>query len=294
MIKNVLVIGGTGFIGTECILHLLKDKNYIPISFSRHENTLCKYYTGNVDDYDSLEKVYIENRIDVTLILYGYKSIANSIDLSAYSSNEIVGMINILKCCEQHGCNKVVYLSSSALYSSGTNLMENSKLEQKSYYAFTKYTNENLLKWYKKYKKIDYVILRCFNVVGKTENNVYSNDIINLAIKKKAICIFGKDFNTEDGTLIRDYVHVNDVAFAVLKAIEYNKSDVFNVASGSGYSIKQIINLIVNQIKEPIKVTFSSKREFDQDALIADISKTKSKLGWEPKYSIDDIIKSMI
>ena len=157
MKKNVLVIGGTGFIGSEVIFQLQKEGKYNIYSFSRSKNDNCPSFIGNVEKIETLEKVYQEISVDVTLILYGLKSIAASVDIDKYSKNEIDGMINILDCCDKYNCKKIIYISSSAIYSSGENINEDSELELKSFYSFTKYTNENLLIWYKKIKNPTFV-----------------------------------------------------------------------------------------------------------------------------------------
>jgi len=291
MKKNVLVIGGTGFIGSEVIFQLQKEGKYNIYSFSRSKNVNCPSFIGNVEKIETLEKVYQEISVDVTLILYGLKSIAASVDIDKYSKNEIDGMINILDCCDKYNCKKIIYISSSAIYSSGENINEDSELELKSFYSFTKYTNENLLIWYKKIKNIDYEILRCFNVVGVTSQKRISNDIISLLLQNNRLDILGTDFNTFDGTLIRDYIHVKDVARAILKCIELNSSNILNVASGKGYSIKEIIELTKQYKLIDIKTSVLPKRAFDQDCLIANIQTTKEILDWYPVYSIENIIK---
>ncbi len=291
MKKNVLVIGGTGFIGSEVIFQLQKEGKYNIYSFSRSKNDNCPSFIGNVEKIETLEKVYQEISVDVTLILYGLKSIAASVDIDKYSKNEIDGMINILDCCDKYNCKKIIYISSSAIYSSGENINEDSELELKSFYSFTKYTNENLLIWYKKIKNIDYEILRCFNVVGVTSQKRISNDIISLLLQNNRLDILGTDFNTFDGTLIRDYIHVKDVARAILKCIELNSSNILNVASGKGYSIKEIIELTKQYKLIDIKTSVLPKRAFDQDCLIANIQTTKEILDWYPVYSIENIIK---
>lgn len=290
MKKNILVIGGTGFIGSEIISQLIKIDEYNTYSFGHKKNDSCTSFIGDVEKIETLEKVYKEIHFDVTLVLYGLKSIGGSIDISKYSTNEIGGMINILSCCDRYGCKKVIYTSSSALYTSGQNIDENSDLECKSFYSFTKYTNENLLRWYKKIKNIDYEIVRCFNVAGITESNRVSNDIISLILQENKITILGSDFETSDGTLIRDYIHVKDVARAIVKCIELKNSNIFNIASGNGYSIKELIKIIEEHKKSRINVSLAPRRDIDQDCLIADIHKAKTVLDWSPSFSIDDII----
>ena len=164
--KNVLVIGGTGYIGSEVIQTLKNDKKYNIISFSHQVNNNCLSYVGDVLISSELTRVHQEWNIDVTLILYGLKSISNSENVSKYANNELVGLVNILTACEKYGCKKVVYLSSSSVYESGNKLHENSPTKINCFYSYIKQTSEELLKWYKKKSNIDFVIFRCFNVAG--------------------------------------------------------------------------------------------------------------------------------
>lgn len=289
--KNVLVIGGTGYIGSEVIQTLKNDKKYNIISFSHQVNNNCLSYVGDVLISSELIRVYQEWNIDVTLILYGLKSISNSENVSKYANNELVGLVNILTACEKYGCKKVVYLSSSSVYESGNKLHENSPTKINCFYSYIKQTSEELLKWYKKKSNIDFVIFRCFNVAGYSNIGKKTKDIISLTLENNYMNIFGNTFDTPDGTLIRDYIHVKDVASAIIKAIDYPNSEIFNLGFGRGYSVYSIARRIKKITKRDINISILKKRDFDQACLIADNSKTKKLLNWIPMYNLDSIIR---
>lgn len=291
MKKNILVVGGTGFIGSQVIYQLLQNNEYEVYSFSRHKNSLCSSFVGNVMNKTTLDVVFKSIPIDVCLILYGLKSVADSSQISIYTENDLEGMINILNVCLDNGCTKVVYLSSGVVYQSGIKLTETSPTESNSLYSMLKLTNENLLFWYKQHKNLNYVILRIFNVCGFSSIGKVSNDVISLILNRKKLDVYGIDYDTPDGTLIRDYISVQDVANAIVCAIDYNNSDIINIGSGVGYSVLEIIEIIENIVGIKVELNFLNKREIDQPILIADAAKAIKKLGWKPTKDLVQIIK---
>lgn len=292
MKETVLVIGGTGYIGQEVVSQLLEEDKYNVISLSLHKNTKCLSYVEDVSVYKNIARIYSKYKIKITFILFGLKLILKSSDVGTYAKNDLCGLINIMNACKEYSCKKIVYLSSSAIYESGKSISEKSNTVINSFYSYIKITSETLLRWYQKYESIEYVILRCFNVSGYSKISVKSNDLITLICEKKMIKIFGNDFNSSDGTLIRDYVHVSDVASAIVKAGDYKGSEIFNIGTGSGYSVLEVIKEVESFYNTIIGIEYGNRRNFDQDCLIADVSKSKQKLGWSAKYTLQDIIKS--
>lgn len=290
--KTILVIGGTGYIGSETINQLNSTNKYKVVSVSRKNFQREECFCGDVKKEDEIEDVFKKYSFDVVLLLYGLQSIARSENIPEYFDNEVVGVENILKLCSKYSCKKVVYLSSSAIYPSGFSINEQTPFSVNSFYAFTKTTVEKLLDWYKKYAEINYVILRCSTVSGKSNVGKSSKCILSIALGKKQLTIFGKDFDTPDKTLIRDYVYVGDVAAAIVKAIEYPYSDTFNVGSGVGYSVLEVVDHIEKIIKQKIKIDYIKRRLIDEDYQVLNIEKAKTKLGWSPKFSMDEIIET--
>ena len=291
MKNHILVIGGTGYIGSEVVYQLKKNPDICVTSFSRHINENCTSFAGSMASLSDLENVFSQNSITITIILGGFKSIGDSQCVPLYANNEIVGLINILNTCVKYKCKKILFLSSSAVYESGSSISESDSISAKSFYAFIKHTSESLIRWYHKYQYLDYVILRCFNVCGINSLQEKSDDIISLSFARDSVEIYGHDFNTLDGTLIRDYVHVKDVGNAILQAINYEKSEIFNIGSGIGYSILEILKIIEESKVQKIEKFFSSRREYDQDCLVADITKAETELKWHPHYKLNDIIE---
>lgn len=292
MKKNILVIGGTGLIGSEVVKKLSIDKKYKIFCFSHKKSDFCISFAGDVSNLPEIEFIYQNYKINVTLILFGQKSVEYSFNTTFYTKNDFLGLVTILNCCEKYSCNKVIYLSSSAIYKSANSITEKHEIILNSYYSFLKIMSERLLEWYRFSKNIDYVILRCFNVVGFSED-CKTNDIISLLFKNSYLNVFGKNFATTDGTLVRDYVYVVDVADAIEKAIEYKGSNIFNIGTGVGYSILQIIKNFETITSRKINFTYLPRRSYDQDILVANISKAKAELNWEPSYSLEKIIKTI-
>lgn len=290
MKKSVLVIGGTGLIGSEVVNTLLDSKKYNVFSFSHRRNENCTSFVGDVSILPEIEFVFQNYKIDTTLILFGNKSVANSVDTNLYTKNDFLGLVNILYCCDKYNCKKVVYLSSSAVYKSGYKLKEDSPLCHNTYYSFLKNTSESLLEWYRLSKKIEYVVLRCFNVVGFSKNRK-TKDIISLLCENNKLTVFGNDFETTDGTIVRDYVWVSDVANAIEKSIDYPVSNIFNIGSGDGKSILDIIACYEKIFSLKPTISYSERRPFDQPILESDITKATKYLDWFPNYTLEDMIK---
>ena len=291
--KRILVFGGTGFIGGEIVLQLNKGVSYEPVSFSRTRNPICKSFVGDVTSQKDIESAFSYCDYEAVIIACGNKSIANSNDVVAYSENDLSGMVNILNACVNHKVKKIVYLSSAALYRSGFSLSEESPVEVRSFYSFIKQSNENLLYWYSLNKDLRFQIIRCFNVTGKSGFQRLTNDFLSLALRQKKIKIFGTDFETPDGTLIRDYIHVSDVASACIKAVECSGSNIFNIGTGNGFSIRQLLDYISKNYSMSYEIFELQRRKFDSDVLVSDNSKARVLLKWAPKYSLDMIIGEM-
>lgn len=290
----MLVVGGTGLIGQETVSRLSENTHaYKVISFGHHKNFECLSYAGDVTDFDTLELVYKKHCPDVTLIMYGLSSIACSYDSRRYVLNDFFGVLNILRCCEKYGCGKVVYLSSAAVYSGGERISENHEIFPRSFYAKIKISMEKILEMYRVAGILNYVVLRCFNVVGG--NGIRAGrDIISITSREKSVRVFGTSFSTPDGTLIRDYVYIGDVASAVERALEFNGSGTFNIGTGVGYSVLEVISVFQKITGARIEILNEARRSFDPEILVADVSRAERILHWSPEYSLVDSVEEIV
>ena len=227
-----------------------------------------------------------------------------------YYKNNVGGTLNLVKACKNTGVKNIIFSSSCSVYGNTRgSVNENKKPNPKSYYAFTKYKSEEIIKKYSKKLNFKYGILRYFNVAGASNSGMigeieksHGHLIKNLAIEsvksQSKINIFANNYKTKDGTCVRDYIHVSDLAdihIAILKRISDNKKSlIINCGYGNGYSVKEIVD-IFKKIKKNLLINYKKKRPGDVPQIYADTSKLKKVLKWKPKHNnIKKIIISAI
>lgn len=227
-----------------------------------------------------------------------------------YYDNNVYGTLVLLEVMKTCQVKNLVFSSSAAVYGEPEKIpiTEECNLKPTNTYGETKLTIENMLKWFNLAYGINYVSLRYFNVAGADNSEEIGEDhnpethLIPLVLqvplgKRKSISIFGDDYETKDGTCIRDYIHVSDLIDAHILALKYltngGASDVFNLGSEKGYSVKEIVDAARKVTGHPIPAEVVKRREGDPSVLIASSEKAKKILMWTPKYnSIEDIIKT--
>ena len=231
--------------------------------------------------------------------------------VSKYTENNIIGSFNLINSCIDFGIKDFIFSSTAAVYGNPVKdlIDEQHPLAPINHYGYTKLMVENYLSWISKIRKFRYIALRYFNAAGytfnskiikKKEKNPQNLLPIVLEVANKSrpkIEVFGDDYDTEDGTCIRDYIHVLDLAQAHLKAIDYlndkKVSNIFNLSTGSGSSVLEVINISKRITKQNIEYNISPKREGDPPILMSSYKKANKLLDWSPQYDIEDIIKSM-
>lgn len=320
--ENILVTGGLGFIGSHTVIKLI-ESNYNVIILDNLSNskigvydklmkitdTNIKLYIGDVNDYSLLGKIFKENSVYGVIHFAALKSVTESISKPLeYYHNNINGTINLLRCMEHFNIKNIVFSSSCTVYGEPDIYPVTEKTElkvPKTPYGKTKSICETILK---DTTNINSVVLRYFNPIGNHKSGIIYEDpngipenllpyIIGVINKKyDYLRVFGNDYNTPDGTAIRDYIDVNDLADAHVKSlsiIENNKYDVFNVGTGNGYSVMEILNEFKNKGYDiPYKIY--DRREGDIEKIWANIEKSKNILKWEPKNNLSDTIDSII
>ena len=314
--KKIFVTGGAGYVGSNVCKFLAKKgfKVFVYDNLCRGNEWAIKwgeFVKGDILNEDLLNKTLKKISPKHVIHLAAYADIGESnIEPDKYYKNNIVGTINVLNAMK---LNKIMHLS----FSSSCSIFENSKKKIRenfpilpnSPYAFSKYVCERLIFDYSKRFDLKYLILRYFNAAGADldneigEKNILCKRIIPEIIKtfcgeNKLLSIYGKNYDTKDGTCIRDYIHIVDVANAHFKGLLYldaDQSNDFNIGSECGTSIIELIKKVEGYFNKKIKIIFKERRLGDADRLIASINKAKKQLNWQPKLSdINFIIKTAI
>jgi len=311
---KILVTGGAGYIGSHTVAGLLKVGHEVVgfdnLVYGHKEAVKYPLVIGDLLDEKAVSEVFEKNRFDGVIHFAAYALAGESMEKPAkYFENNLQGGLNLLEAMKAHGVNKIVFSSTCAIYGFPEKLpvVEEESKKPVSVYGESKSMFEKILQWYDKLFQIKNVCLRYFNAAGASLDGSIGEDhtpethliplVMQVALRQREKqVIFGDDYQTPDGTNIRDYIHVLDLASAHIKALEYLKdgqSSAFNVGTGKGYSVKEIIAMIKKVSGVDFPVEIGPRRPGDPDAVYADNSKIKKVLGWEPKYSdLETIIKT--
>ena len=309
--SKVLVTGGAGYIGAHVAAELLKSGYSIRI-YDDFSNGLHRRVDGkfrDIVDGDMLDRVKLLaalDGIDAVIHLAAKKAVEESVkDPLKYYENNVGGSLNLLGAMAAKGVKQLVYSSSAAVYSPNDKeaVLEDDPTAPLSPYGASKLLSEQLISSVGSAEQISNISLRYFNVVGSNIAEFGDNSKDNLvpkvflALKNgKRPQIYGSNYPTPDGTCIRDYIHVQDLALAHLAALKKVESgyisQVYNVGSGKGYSVKEMMDQISKSIGRDINPEVSQARAGDSPKLIASIDKIKEQLGWSPKASLEEMIDS--
>ena len=315
---NILITGGAGYIGSHVCEELVKNKNnkiYILDNLStghkRLINKKAQFIKGDIKKFPLIRKIIIKYKIQTIIHLAASLNVSEAeSNKKKYYQNNIKGTKNLILSCKNSNIKNFIFSSSSSIYGNTKGSVdETKKPNPKMYYAYTKYEGEKLIKKYSKKFKYNYVILRYFNVAGASKSGQigdietsHGHLIKNIAIealkKKPQINIYGNNYPTKDGTCIRDYIHVSDLADIHLKSLNYlilhNKSVILNCGYGKGYSVKQVVN-IFKKIKKNLIINYKPKRPGDVAQMYSNTKKLKQIFQWKAKFNnINLIIKSAI
>ena len=314
---NILITGGAGYIGSHIVELLVKAKANVIIydnlvtGFKKLINKKAKFIKGDTKNLKKLTEVIQKNKIVSIIHLAAYLNISESeTNKKKYYKNNILGTLNLVKACKNSHVKTIIFSSSCSVYGSVKgSVNEKNNLSPQSYYAYTKLKGENILKKYAKIFKFNYGILRYFNVAGASNSGKigqieksHGQLIKNLAIQSlkliPKVSIYGKNYKTKDGTCIRDYIHVSDLAdihLKILKKITKNKNSlIINCGYGKGYSVKEIVD-IFKLLKKNVIVEYQKRRPGDISQIYADTKKIRKILNWKPKFNnIKKILLSAI
>lgn len=316
--ETILVTGGEGFIGSNIVKQLLQKK-YNVISFDNFTNSFkvkrdyknYKFIKGDIRDYKKLSKVFKANRIELVIHCAALISVGDSVfDPIKYLEVNTCGTTNLIKVMSENGVKKIIFSSTAATYGLPKNnkpIKEDDIQSPINPYGESKLAAEKLILSAKNAYGIESIIFRYFNVAGSDkENNLFYNPkskashiipIINdfFIGKRNKFLINGKDYKTDDGTCVRDYVHVKDLARAHILGVNYliknNNSNIFNISSGKGFSNLEIFAAANKVHGKKLKPKFGPRREGDPDFLIASNEKIIKELGWKPEFGIEEMLK---
>lgn len=312
---KVLVTGGAGYIGSHAVARLL-EKGHEPVIIDNvmtgHLAAVNKdavFYEGDLRDAAFLDDVFAKEKVDAVVHFAASSLVGESVEEPLkYFGNNVYGMQVLLEAMRRHDVKKIVFSSTAATYGD-TNvvpLTEDLDTNPESPYGESKLMMEKMMKWCDKAYGIKFVSLRYFNVGGAHPDGKIGEDhspethlipiILQTALgQREYITIFGDDYPTEDGTCIRDYIHVIDLIDAHLLALEYlddgGKSDIFNLGSSQGFSVKEMIDVARTVTGKEIPAKVGPRRAGDPAVLIASSDKVKEILGWNPtRTDMKDII----
>ncbi len=314
---SVLVLGGAGYIGSHTVYELI-DNGYdtvvadnLSTGHIQAVHPKARFYKGDIRNKEFLNDLFKRENIESVIHFAAYSLVGESMqEPMKYYDNNLYGTINLLECMEKNNIKSIVFSSTAAVYGEPERvpIAENDAANPTNTYGETKLSMEKMMKWQSNAKGLRFVALRYFNACGAHVSGKIGEDhfpethlipiILQVPNKKRSsITIFGNDYDTPDGTCIRDYVHVTDLARAHILAMEYlkkgGKSDVFNLGSGVGFSVNEIVEAAEKATGFKIPKEFGQRRAGDPAKLIASSQKAKEVLLWKPEFdNIDEIIKT--
>lgn len=312
---KILVIGGAGYIGSHVVKEFMAHGHEITVfdnlSSGLRQNLFPqnKFIYGNILIPTDIEAAFSKG-FDAFAHLAAFKAAGESMILpEKYSVNNITGTLNIMNAAVKYNCKKMIFSSSAAIFGSPKYLPidENHPKNPENYYGFTKLEIERFMEWYDKLKGIRFAALRYFNAAGYDPEGICCGleqnpenllpRIMEAACGKRQLKIFGTDYDTRDGTCIRDYVHVTDLARAHVMALDYiNKNDkslTVNLGTEKGTTILELLEAARRISGKEIPAEETERRPGDPACLYATSKYAKELLGWEPKYSdVDTLVKT--
>ena len=315
---SVLVLGGAGYIGSHTVDRLVdqgQDVVVVDSLVTGHRaavNDKAKFYQGDLADQDFMRKVFTENpEIDAVIHFAAYSLVAESMKKPLkYFDNNTAGMIKLLEVMNEFDIKNIVFSSTAATYGipEKMTIMESDPQDPINPYGESKLMMEKIMRWADEAYGTKFVALRYFNVAGAKPDGSIGEDhgpethLIPIVLqvaqgKRDKLQIFGDDYNTPDGTNVRDYVHPFDLADAHILAVDYlrkgNESNAFNLGSSTGFSNLEIVEAARKVTGKEIPAEIAPRRGGDPDSLIASSDKAREILGWKPQFdNIERIIET--
>ena len=315
--KNILITGGAGYIGSHVIEKLIKRKKKVFIvdnlvtGYKKLINKKAKFYKLNILKTKKLRNIILKNKINSVIHLAASLSIGIGEKFpKRYFKNNVIGTQSLLNACKLTGVKNFIFSSTAAVYKDGLyKVTEKSKIKPKSVYGKTKLKAENIIiKNCKKYK-INYGILRYFNVVGASPSgniglinkgdHLFKNFSMEILKKKPIFKVYGQNYKTPDKTTIRDYVHISDLAEIHIKVLDkislIKKSVILNSGYGKGISVMKVAKEFKKQSKNKVNILIQDRRAGDMEKTVAENKKLLKFITWKPKYNkLNFLVKNSI
>ena len=325
---SILVTGGAGYIGSHTLIELINQghtdiisvdnfSNSDKLTFQRIERITgvsVKNYGIDLTDKHACEKLFKDEVIDSIIHFAAFKSVPDSVAKPLnYYHNNLASLVNLLDCCRKYNCNQFIFSSSCSVYGNAKELPVTEETElgiPESPYAQTKFIGEQILTdTTKADTNLKVIILRYFNPVGAHESGLNGeppserpNNLVPFITQtaaglKEQLQIFGGDYNTKDGTCVRDYIHVSDIADAHILALSYlakmdKQLDILNLGTGNGVTVLEVVKSFEKVNNLSLNYAIVDRREGDVEAVFANNTKAKTLLGWNPKYGLEEMMKS--
>ena len=315
---NILLTGGAGYIGSHVVLALLDSGHSVSIIddlSTGHKDLLPKniqFLECNINNKKKVASLIKQNNFDALMHFAAFIKVEESVkNPEKYFTNNTDNAINLFETCFENNLKNIIFSSTAAAYGNpetNNTIPETVKVRPLNPYGESKIKTEKFL--LKNKNRFKFIILRYFNVAGADPGlrtgliSKNATHLIKIASEvaignRERITIYGDDYNTPDGTAIRDYIHVSDLADIHLKALKYliskKKSNIFNCGYGKGYSVKEVIDITNKIMKGNIKFEYGKRRRGDAENLVSDVSKFNQYIEWTPRYNnLSTIIKTAI
>lgn len=314
---SILVLGGAGYIGSHTVYKLIDEGFDVVVADNLQTGHMeavhpeAGFYQGDIRDGAFLDEVFGKEKIDGVVHFAANSLVAESMRAPLkYYNNNLYGTMVLLDAMVRNGVNNIVFSSTAAVYGEPERvpIMEGDKTQPTNVYGETKLAMENMIRWTAQAHGLKYIALRYFNACGAHVSGKIGEDhspeshLIPLVLqvpngKRDKIFMFGDDYPTADGTCVRDYIHVTDLAqahvLAMKRLLDGGESDVFNLGNGVGFSVAEIIERARAVTGHPIPAVVEARRPGDPAVLIASNEKACNELGWKPEFDdIDTIIRT--
>jgi len=314
---KVLVLGGAGYIGSHTVYELIANGHEVVIVDNLETGHIeavhpqAKFYQGDIRNREFIDSVFDQETVDAVIHFAANSLVGESmVNPLKYYDNNLCGTKVLLESMVAHGVDKIVFSSTAATYGEPESIpiLETDRTEPTNTYGETKLSMEKMFKWTGKAHGLRYVSLRYFNACGAHESGEIGeahnpeSHLIPLILQvpngqREFISIFGDDYDTKDGTCIRDYIHVTDLAQAHILACKYllegNESNIFNLGNGVGFTVNEVIEVARKVTGHPIEARVTPRRAGDPAKLIASSEKARTILGWNPQHAdLEEIVSS--
>ena len=313
----ILVLGGAGYIGSHTVYELIDAGRDVVVAdnlltgFREAVHPKARFYQADIRDRKAMDELFEKEQIEGVIHFAASSQVGESMsDPLKYYDNNLCGTACLLQSMVAHGVDKIVFSSTAATYGEPEQvpILETDKTDPTNCYGETKLAMEKMMRWTSQAHGLRYVALRYFNACGAHSSGLIGEahnpetHLIPVILqvpngKREKISIFGDDYTTPDGTCIRDYIHVTDLAQAHILALDYllngGENNVFNLGNGVGFSVKEVIDVARAVTGHPIPAQVSPRRAGDPAQLVASSEKAKTVLGWKPQFNdLNTIVSS--